>query len=64
MSAEKKQIATVDVAPTWESLLPAYLLVYESNPAKRGEVMQELTRMAQAADKYIASQKSAKGEQK
>lgn len=57
MPSDKKVVEYVDMTPTWEALLPVYLLIYESNPAKRGEALTELTRMAQAADKYVASQK-------
>lgn len=57
---EKKLVEFIDVTPTWAALLPTYLLIYETNPAKRPEVLIELTRMAVIADKYVASQKGVK----
>lgn len=53
---------TIDMTPTWESLAPvlAHVLQYsESKSAKEG-IMEELTKMAKAADKWNAHCKAAK----
>ncbi len=48
---------TVDITPTWEAILPALLAVIENgNFEGRKVAIEELTRMAQLADLYVASQ--------
>ncbi len=53
----------IDMTPTWEALLPAMVRVLENPEAKfesRKVIMEELTRMAQIADKFVAHQKHEK----
>lgn len=49
---------TIDMTPTWESLLPAMLAVLENGSfdAKR-DIRSELNRMAKAADMQVAAEK-------
>ncbi len=48
---------TIDITPTWESILPALLAVIENgNFEGRKIALEEITRMAQLADLYVASQ--------
>lgn len=49
---------TIDMTPTWESLLPAMLAVLENGSfdAKR-DIRSELSRMAKAADIAVAAEK-------
>ena len=48
---------TIDITPTWEGILPALLAVIENgNFEGRKVAIEELTRMAQLADLYVASQ--------
>lgn len=50
---------TIDLTPTWEQALVAFLLLFESgNQDGRVVAMGELKRMAKLADLYVASQKS------
>jgi hypothetical protein len=42
---------TVDLTPTWRGILPALLALVE-NPITRQDGLDELARMANAADKY------------
>jgi hypothetical protein len=44
---------TIDLTPTWREILPALLALME-NPETRRDAADELTRMAGAADRYIA----------
>ncbi len=54
---------TIDITPTWTSLLSLYLEVYEnSNMEGRREAAAELRRMANLADKYVELKKRMKGE--
>ena len=57
----KNEVETVDATPTWEGLLPLYLMSYE-NGANEGRraALEELQRMAQLADAYVASKGGAK----
>ena len=53
----------IDMTPTWEVMLPAMVGVLENLEAKsesRKVIMEELTRMAQIADKFVAHQKHEK----
>jgi hypothetical protein len=45
---------TIDMTPTWESLIPAILLIIRSSKQADAQnmIQQELVRMAQAADKW------------
>lgn len=44
---------TIDLAPTWREILPALLALLEE-PATRQDALDELAKMAGAAD-YLAS---------
>ena len=44
---------TIDLTPTWRGVLPALLALVE-NPITRQDGIDELTRMAGAADRYIS----------
>ena len=55
---EKTLIGAIDLTPTWAGLLPTLLALYEDgNVDGKNIAFDELARMAQAADKYVASQK-------
>ena len=43
---------TIDLTPTWREILPALLAIFESGD--RQTAIDELTKMAGAADRYIA----------
>jgi hypothetical protein len=45
------QTKTIDLTPTWRGVLPALLALVE-NPITRQDGLDELVRMANAADKY------------
>ncbi len=47
---------TVDLTPTWREILPALLAIFESGD--RRTAIDELTKMAGAADRYIALAKA------
>ena len=51
---KKYEVETVEMAPSWEELLPLFL-----EAAKNGSkpALQELQRMAKIADAYVASRK-------
>lgn len=52
----KNEVETVDATPTWEAVLPIYLMAYENGKNKgRGAALEELQRMAKLADLYVAS---------
>lgn len=52
---------TIDMTPTWESVLNLLLSAYQNkNSFVREEAYIELTRMAKMADAYVASQKEKK----
>ncbi len=54
----KNEIETVDATPSWEAVLPVYLMAYENGKNKgRGAALEELQRMAKLADLYLASKK-------
>ena len=42
---------TVDLTPTWRQILPALLALVE-NPATQRDALDELTKMANLADRY------------
>jgi hypothetical protein len=44
---------TVDLTPTWRGILPALLALLEM-PETRQDALDELSKMAGAADRYIA----------
>lgn len=49
---------TIDCTPTWEGILPLLIHGLENgSPTARAAVMEELTRMAQLADRYVAQTK-------
>ena len=52
------EMKTIDMTPTWESLLPVMLAVLENGSfdAKR-DIRSELNRMAKAADMQVAAEK-------
>lgn len=55
------QVSTIDLTPTWESLLPAYLTAYRhATPEVRAAVEVELRRMARIADAHVAFKKESK----
>lgn len=46
------------VAPTWEAVLPIFLMAYENGENKgRAAALEELQRMALLADLYVAAKK-------
>ena len=54
------QMATVDLTPTWQDVLPAMLAVIQNPKApqeSRTVMFEELGRMAQAADAYVLSKR-------
>ncbi len=42
---------TVDLTPTWRGILPALLALLE-NPRTHRDALEELSKMAELADKY------------
>lgn len=49
---------TVDITPTWTTIVPILLAVLENNALQgRAAAEAELRRMAKLADLYVASQK-------
>jgi len=66
----KRQVGTIDMTPTWSALLPTMLNVLaDVGPAqaikadKKDIIREELGRMAEAADQYIAAQKAMRTEE-
>ena len=56
----EKSFETVDVTPTWESLITLYLDLYENTaPEKKQGIAEEFKRMARLADAYIALKKES-----
>lgn len=54
----KNEVETVGATPTWEGLLPLYLMAYENGKnTGRSAALTELQRMAKHADLYVASLK-------
>jgi hypothetical protein len=44
--------------PTWEAVLPIYLMAYENGENRgRSAALEELQRMARLADLYLAAKK-------
>jgi hypothetical protein len=43
---------TVDLTPTWREILPALLVLLEM-PETRQDALDELSKMAGAADRYV-----------
>lgn len=63
MVTEKTRIGTIDITPTWSSLVPALVaLIENSNHKGRQVAMDELKRMAELADAYVKIQKASKGD--
>lgn len=57
-----KAIKTLDMTPTWEGVLPVYLMAWTDGNAKgRAAASSELLRMAQLADKWVAHCKANEG---
>ena len=50
---------TIDLTPTWRGILPALLAMLEE-PATRQDALDELAKMAGAADRYIALTKAGR----
>ena len=49
---------TENLVPTWEAVLPIYLMAYENGENKgRSAALEELQRMAKLADLYLAAKK-------
>lgn len=49
-----KTTKTIDMTPTWESLVPVLLYLVRNSRTAKADIEQELFRMAQAADKWNA----------
>lgn len=50
---------TIDVTPSWESMIPVLVMLIENSNAKgRATAIDELTRLARFADSVIAESKS------
>lgn len=57
-AGNKQRVGTIDMTPTWVSLLPLMLIAYtEGTPEGRKIAGEELKRMAQIADAYNELQK-------
>lgn len=56
MSDLGREIATVNLTPTWQSILPMLIAVIESPATEEGRKIakEELHRMACIADAYVA----------
>lgn len=48
-----KNVTTIDITPAWREILPALLALLEM-PETRQDALDELSKMAGAADRYIA----------
>ncbi len=57
----KEKIGTIDATPTWSGILPALLVLIENGSPGASIARDELKRMAQLADLYVASQKEKAG---
>lgn len=56
---EKTFIGTIDLTPTWKQVLPLLLMGYEEGSSEgRALALEELQRMAEAADAYVGAQKA------
>jgi hypothetical protein len=52
------EMETIDMTPTWKSLLPAMLAVLKNGSFEsKRDILSELQRMAHAADLYVAAEK-------
>jgi hypothetical protein len=51
---------TIDITPMWREILPALLALLE-NANTRDDALWELSRMAGAADAYVALMKADQG---
>ena len=62
-SPGKQPVEMIDMTPSWSGILPALLVVLEggTNEANKRSIREELQRMADAADKWNAHRKAAKG---
>jgi hypothetical protein len=49
-----KTTETIDITPTWESLVPAlvHIIQHSKSATARADIVQELKSMAQAADRW------------
>ena len=57
----KKEPKSIDVTPTWQSIIPILIDVLrnpKANPDSVREITSELMRLAKFADKEIAAKKS------
>ena len=56
---KQRQIVKTEImVPTWEAVLPIYLMAYENGENKgRSAALEELQRMARLADLYLAARK-------
>lgn len=53
-------MATIDLTPTWEQILPTLLMLLENGNAEgRKTARTELARMARIADEHVAQSKAA-----
>ncbi len=56
----KNQIETIDITPTWASLIPALCAVIEDGTSEgRALAIEELMRLAKFADDFNAKNKKA-----
>lgn len=54
----RNEVETIEETPTWEGLMPLYLMAYENGESSgRAASLAELQRMAKLADLYVASKK-------
>lgn len=55
----KVKVGTIDLAPSWESILPVLLEIYSNAESSTGKsaALSELKRMAMIADLYVAKTK-------
>ena len=57
---EKTKIGTIDMTPSWESILPALLIMHgDGSHVAKTLAREEFTRMAKLADLFVAGQKGA-----
>lgn len=55
---EGKQVEVIDCTPTWEGILPTYLLILrDANATGRKSAIEELTNMARTADAAVKMRK-------
>lgn len=54
----KVKVATIDCTPTWRAILPLLLTGYTEGTDKGRQIaIEELNRMADLADRFVAYQK-------